>query len=40
MGKRRLRGLIVVGVLICLLGLATLWFIGGWPNLAPTKETG
>lgn len=36
MGKRRLRGLIIVGVLIWLLGLATLWFIGGWPDLSST----
>lgn len=38
MGKRRMRGLIVVGGLLWLLGLATLWFIGGWPNLAPTSN--
>lgn len=31
MGKRRLRGLVIVGALLCLLGLTTLWLFGGWP---------
>lgn len=38
MGKRRLRGLVIVGVLLCLLGLATIWFMGGWPTMNNTGQ--
>lgn len=39
MAKRRLRGLIIVGVLACLLGLLAFWFSGAPPWTLVESET-